>query len=61
MSYVLNEIIFIASIIGGASARAGQFPFIASIYINRADGTFFCSGALINSQWVLTAGQCVEG
>ncbi|KAJ3656371.1 hypothetical protein Zmor_015454 [Zophobas morio] len=50
-----------ARIIGGASARAGQFPFIASIYINRADGTFFCSGALINSQWVLTAGQCVEG
>jgi secreted trypsin-like serine protease len=48
-------------IIGGNVARAGQFPFIAAIYINTANGNYFCSGALINSEWILTAGQCVDG
>jgi secreted trypsin-like serine protease len=48
-------------IIGGNVARVGQFPFIAAIYINTANGNYFCSGALINSEWILTAGQCVDG
>ncbi|KAJ3656364.1 hypothetical protein Zmor_015447 [Zophobas morio] len=48
-------------IIGGDLARAGQFPYSASIYIRTADGTYFYSGALLNNQWVLTAGQCVDG
>ncbi|RZC41951.1 Trypsin and/or DUF1986 domain containing protein [Asbolus verrucosus] len=48
-------------IIGGNPARAGQFPFIAAIHIATNSGTYFCSGTLINNQWVLTAGQCVDG
>ncbi|RZC40182.1 Trypsin domain containing protein, partial [Asbolus verrucosus] len=48
-------------IIGGTFARAGQFPFAAAIYIQTADGTYFCSGALLANQYVLTAGQCVDG
>ncbi|XP_068904406.1 brachyurin-like [Tenebrio molitor] len=48
-------------IIGGEIARAAQFPFSASIYISTDDGTYFCSGALIDNEWVLTSGQCVDG
>ncbi|KAJ3656367.1 hypothetical protein Zmor_015450 [Zophobas morio] len=48
-------------IIGGHNANAGQFPFAAAIYKSTPDGTFFCSGALVLSRWVLTAGQCVDG
>jgi V8-like Glu-specific endopeptidase len=38
----------------------GEFPFAAAIYKSTADGTFFCTGSLINNQWVITAGQCVD-
>ncbi|KAJ3632577.1 hypothetical protein MTP99_009577 [Tenebrio molitor] len=48
-------------IVGGEVANAGQFPFAAAIYIATADSTYFCGGTLINMQWVLTAGQCVDG
>jgi secreted trypsin-like serine protease len=48
-------------IIGGETARSGQFPFSAAIYIRTEDGSYFCGGALISNQWVLTAGQCVNG
>ncbi|XP_063913451.1 brachyurin-like [Zophobas morio] len=46
-------------IIGGNEANAGQFPFAAAIYKQTSTGTYFCAGALINSQWIATAGQCV--
>ncbi|RZC42386.1 Trypsin domain containing protein, partial [Asbolus verrucosus] len=48
-------------IIGGEVARAGQFPWQAAIYKHTADGNYFCGGALITEQWILTAGQCVDG
>jgi secreted trypsin-like serine protease len=46
-------------IIGGEVANVAQFPFAAAIYKTTTDGTYFCSGALLNTQWILTAGQCV--
>ncbi|XP_063914165.1 brachyurin-like [Zophobas morio] len=48
-------------IIGGQVARAGQFPFSAAIYKNTLDGNYFCGGALLTTQWIITAGQCVDG
>ncbi|KAJ3632598.1 hypothetical protein MTP99_009595 [Tenebrio molitor] len=48
-------------IIGGDIARSGQFPFAAAIYTTTVDGNFFCGGTLVTDQWILTAGQCVDG
>ncbi|XP_063914156.1 brachyurin-like [Zophobas morio] len=48
-------------IIGGSLARSGQFPFSAAIFTTTLDGNYFCGGALVTDQWVLTAGQCVDG
>jgi secreted trypsin-like serine protease len=46
-------------IIGGDVAFAGQIPYIAAIYKRTNEGTFFCGGALMNDQWILTSGHCV--
>ncbi|RZC33495.1 brachyurin [Asbolus verrucosus] len=48
-------------IIGGKVARAGEFPWQAAIYLDTSIGKFFCGGALISNQWILTAGHCVYG
>jgi len=42
-------------ITGGSSAARGQFPWQVAL-IN--DGSWFCGGSLISSQWVLTAAHC---
>lgn len=46
-------------IVGGNVAKAGEFPSAAAINIHTTDGSYFCGGALISNQWVITAGQCV--
>ncbi|XP_063914157.1 brachyurin-like [Zophobas morio] len=48
-------------IIGGSEARTGQFVFAAAIYTTTLGGNYFCGGTLLSDQWVLTAGQCVDG
>lgn len=41
-------------IIGGLNATVGSWPWQASINI-RSTGKFYCSGSLINKEWVLSA------
>jgi secreted trypsin-like serine protease len=48
-------------VIGGNNAFSGQFPFVAAIQITTSDGRYFCGGTLISDDWILTAGQCVDG
>ncbi|XP_044739396.1 chymotrypsin BII-like [Chrysoperla carnea] len=48
-------------IIGGKQAALGQFPWQVAISFKTSQGTFFCGGALISDQWVLTAAHCVKG
>ncbi|KAJ3632607.1 hypothetical protein MTP99_009604 [Tenebrio molitor] len=48
-------------IIGGQPARVAQFPYAAAITVQTTNGRFFCGGTLLNWDWILTAGQCVDG
>ncbi|GAU91933.1 hypothetical protein RvY_04091 [Ramazzottius varieornatus] len=43
-------------IVGGAAAQFAQFPFQAMVVIK---GQERCGGALLDHQWVVTAGHCV--
>lgn len=44
-------------IVNGKNAARGQFPYQVSLRL--ADGSHFCSGAILNTRWVITAGLCV--
>src|SRR5436190_2250739 len=43
------------AIVGGSDAAPGEFPEIAEVQLGKA---FLCSGTLIDSTHVLTAGHC---
>ena len=48
-------------IINGSTASANSFPFQVYLYITGADGwTRGCGGSLLNEEWVITAGHCVD-
>ncbi|XP_063913753.1 brachyurin-like [Zophobas morio] len=48
-------------IIGGQTAFAGQFPFLAALNIHTSDGLYFCGGALLTTSWLATSGHCLDG
>ncbi|KAK7938541.1 hypothetical protein WMY93_001867 [Mugilogobius chulae] len=45
-------------IVGGADAPDGAWPWQVSMHFG---GYHRCGGSLINNQWVLSAGHCVQG
>ncbi len=49
-----------APIIGGTPATAGEYPNVVGVVFSGGDGSVaLCTGTLITSTWVMTAGHCV--
>ncbi|KAJ3632566.1 hypothetical protein MTP99_009566 [Tenebrio molitor] len=38
-----------------------RWPFMAAVYVQTSTARFFCGGALWGREWIITAGQCVDG
>lgn len=52
------------AIIGGYDAPQGYFPFVTALYwtgLEPSKDSQFCTGSLVDDEWVLTAAHCVEG
>ena len=54
---VIDGPIYTPKVIGGGATTIGRWPWHAQV---RASGAF-CSGSVINSEWVITAAHCVDG
>jgi hypothetical protein len=49
-----------ASIIGGTEAANGTFPWLAFVIYKSAEGVDLCTGTVISTNVILTAGHCGE-
>jgi secreted trypsin-like serine protease len=47
-----------SAVIGGASAKAGSFPWLAYVKDNYGHGVYECSGTVVSPSLVLTAAHC---
>lgn len=45
------------AVLGG---QADTTPWVVKVYIDRADGSFSCTGSAISDEWVLTAEHCTR-
>lgn len=50
----------ISRIFGGVRAELGEFPWLAMIFYSKTE-KHECGGAVISSQFVLTAAHCLTG
>ncbi|XP_076649666.1 trypsin-1-like [Halictus rubicundus] len=47
-------------VVGGNEAARGQFPWQVSLQWGVWGTSHFCGGSIINAQWIVTAGHCVD-
>lgn len=47
---------------GGTDAPKGGYPYIVSLQWGPAKAftSHFCAGSILNSQWIITAGHCLQ-
>jgi secreted trypsin-like serine protease len=50
---------FAPDVVGGSTASAGSFPWLAFVYDYEPGGVGFCTGTVISPNVILTAGHCV--
>lgn len=48
---------FLPQVVGGEEASAGSYPFIVSLQVW---DQHFCAGSVLNENWIITAGHCVQ-
>lgn len=46
-------------VVGGSEASIADWPYLVSLQVRTSEGTFVCSGNLIDDRHVLTAAHCV--
>uniref|UniRef100_A0A1L8DQM8 Putative trypsin-like serine protease n=1 Tax=Nyssomyia neivai TaxID=330878 RepID=A0A1L8DQM8_9DIPT len=48
-------------IIGGLPTKPHEFPYMISLqWLDNPDQKHFCGGAILNENWIITAGHCVK-
>ncbi|KAG8174203.1 hypothetical protein JTE90_026206 [Oedothorax gibbosus] len=48
-------------IYGGTFAEPTEYPFVAEIKLNTANGAFFqCAGSILSQWWIVTAAHCLQ-
>merc|ERR1711862_830560 len=58
----LSDQVGVGYIVGGELAADGEFPWQVSLRsVSGLGATHFCGGAVIDTDWVLTAGHCCAG
>ena len=50
---------FVPGIVGGVDADIADLPW--QISMQTQNGFHFCGGTVLNAEWILTAGHCVDG
>nr|XP_012229372.1 PREDICTED: trypsin-like [Linepithema humile] len=58
----LPSLAFSPQVVGGDEASQNAHPYIVSLQWGTSSATtsHFCAGSILNSQWILTAGHCVQ-
>ena len=49
------------AIVGGGNASAGEYPWMAAVYLGSPNGGQFCGGTLVRPTIVITAAHCILG
>lgn len=54
--------LFSPRIVGGSDANRGEFPHQVSLQWGKSSSSLkhFCGGSILNAEWILTAGHCVN-